>query len=145
MAWVYCLSHVPALLLLDGPAFEDRNARSGRVRRRGGPRGAGGGIVAQYDVSRPCVWEWAGGRVLRARRRARVDDAVSAVGGARALALATAIAGWAGVFVLGTMRRERGNERSACAGALGRIALRPDALVFAAPVFFHVVRAGLTW
>jgi phosphatidate cytidylyltransferase len=141
MAWVYCLSHVPALLLLGGPSFEDRNA--GLVAFVVAVALAAQAIASwRSATSRPSIW---GARAV----------AVSALGAALAwmtpfavpvavaLALATAIASWAGVFVLATIRRERGYSRPA--GALEQIALRPDALVFAAPVFFHAVRAGLVW
>lgn len=140
MAWVYCLSHVPALLLLDGPAFEDRNA------------GLVAFVVAVALAAQATVsWHSATSSALIWAARA---VALSSLGAAlawmtpfaapvaAALALATAIAGWAGALVLGTMRRE-GASQSPDAGTLGRIALRPDALVFAAPVFFHAVRASL--
>ena len=142
MACVYCLSHVPALLLLDGPAFEDRNARLVVFV-------VAVALAAQLmgswrsTMSRPRVW------ATRVAALCALGAALAwitpfAAPVAAGLALATAIAAWAGVFVLGKMRRERATHSHA-AGAIRRIALRPDALVFAAPVFFHAVRTCLAW
>jgi phosphatidate cytidylyltransferase len=142
MAWVYCLSHVPALLLLDGPAFEDRN--TGLV-----------AFVVAVALAAQAMRSW-GGAVSHPRIWLVRAIALTAVGAALAwmtpfampvaavLALATAIAGWVGAFVLATVRRERAT-RTGTAGALARIAPRPDGLVFAAPVFFYAVRAVLAW
>jgi phosphatidate cytidylyltransferase len=140
MAWVYCLSHVPALLLLGGPAFEARNA--GLV-----------AFVVALALSAQAVRSWRG---LRSRSLLWPARAISmtAAGAmlswmtpftapvAALLALAVALSAWTGVFVMAAMRHER-KASLHDASALERLALRPDALVFAGPLFFYVVRVLL--
>ena len=141
-ACVYCLSHVPALLLLDGPAFEHRNA--GLV-----------AFVVAVALAAQAMRSWRGSAslvrvwVVRAVALILLGDALAwmtpfTAPVAAALALATATMSWAGAFVLGRMRQERMTHARA-SGAIGRIAPRPDALVFAAPMFFYAVHAMLAW
>jgi phosphatidate cytidylyltransferase len=133
LAWVYFISHVPLLLLLDGPAFEARNA--GLV-----------GFVVAIALATQALWP---------RVRPRIGEALAGLVAmgilgavlawmtpfapwlAGVLAALCAVAGAAGCRVLGAMRG------AAPASALDRLAVRPDALAFAAPVFFHAVRACL--
>jgi predicted CDP-diglyceride synthetase/phosphatidate cytidylyltransferase len=62
---------------------------------------------------------------------------------AAAMALAIAFAGHLGCIVLAAQRRD---QSPAARGAiLARIVVRPDALAFAAPVFYHATRTWLTW
>jgi phosphatidate cytidylyltransferase len=143
MAWVYCVSHVPALLLLDGPAFEARNASLVA-------------FVVAVALAGQALGSWRGA-ATRPRLWAAHMVALTALGAAlawmtpfavpiaAALALATALAGWAGMLVLRMMRHDRVANCAQRAGVLERIAFRPDTLVFAAPVFFHCVSFALAW
>ena len=143
IVWVYCLSHVPALLLLDGPAFEARNASLVA-------------FVVVVTVAGQTLESW---RLTSSRAGVWIAHmvALAALGAvlawmtpfsmpiATALALATAIAGSAGAFVLRMMRWERAPKNGQRVGAPERIAFRPDALVFAAPVYFYGVSVALAW
>jgi phosphatidate cytidylyltransferase len=140
LAWVYCLSFVPALLLLEGPAFEDRNA--GLV-----------AFVVAISLAAQTMPTWSI-RTSRGLAWAARALAMLVLGAALAwmtpfspslaavLALATAIPGGFGVFVMAAMRNDR-SPRMRDAGVSEQLAVRPDALAFAGPLFFFAMRVFL--
>jgi phosphatidate cytidylyltransferase len=139
LAWVYCLSFVPALLLLDGPAFEDRNA---------GLVAFVVGVSLAAQATRPSSIRTSRGFAWGARAAAMLSLGVGlawmtpfSVPVSAMLALATAIPGWFGGDIMATMRREQ--------APLSRdpvkehLAVRLDAVVFAGPLFFFAMRVLL--
>jgi phosphatidate cytidylyltransferase len=155
--WVYCVSHAPAILMLDLPKFAGGNA----------------GLVAFLVVlALASQWLWS---LTSARYGIRPDEAresqthpcavrIVAVGlvgvsgwllawmtpysplAAGAMALLIAVSGFLGCSVLAAIRHTHRLERAVREG--GEVvpgALYPDALAFAAPVFFYAVRAWSAW
>ncbi len=151
--WVYCVSHAPALLMLDLPKFAGGNA----------------GLVAFLVVlALASQWLWS---LTYAQQGIRPDEvpasqirsrairtvAVGLVGvlgallawmtpysplTAGAMALLIAVPGFLGCSVLAAIRHTRKLEDAVRErGELVPGALYPDALAFAAPVFFYAVRA----
>jgi phosphatidate cytidylyltransferase len=151
--WVYCVSHAPALLMLDLPKFTGGNA----------------GLVAfLVVVALASQWMWS---LTSARPGIRADEApagqtflratrIVAVGlvgvlgallawmtpfsplTAGAMALLIAVPGFLGCSVFAAIRHTHRLERAEGEG--GEFVpggLYPDALAFAAPVFFYAVRA----
>ncbi|HWZ72303.1 MAG TPA: hypothetical protein VN326_12630 [Casimicrobiaceae bacterium] len=153
--WVYCVSHAPALLMLPLPNFAGGNA----------------GLVAFLVVlALASQWLWS---VTSARHAIRPDEApapqidlrpmwIVAVGligvlgallawmtpyspfTAGAMALLIAVPGFLGCSVLAAIRHTHRLERAE-GGKFVPGALHPDALAFAAPVFFYAVRAWSAW
>lgn len=158
MVSVYGLSHVPALMLLQFPHYDQKNAFllvflvlvvqtcmitqhlvSRRLIARGHP-------AVAPDISQSFSWRswWSGmlsGSVLGAML-AGITPFVP--GQAFALAFVACAAGSLGHFVMKALRRDRGipiwrgtpHSVTGAGGMLDRI----DALCFAAPVFFHSAR-----
>jgi phosphatidate cytidylyltransferase len=151
--WVYCVSHAPALLMLDLPKFAGGNA----------------GLVAFLVVlALASQWLWS---LTFARRGIRADGppalsaarivAAGLVGvlgallawmtpfsplAAGAMALLIAMPAFLGCSVLATIRHTHRPEIAAREGNRSVPgALYPDALAFAAPVFFYAVRAWSAW
>ncbi len=151
--WVYCVSHAPALLMLDLPKFAGGNA----------------GLVAfllVLSLASQCLWS-----LTSARHGIRADDApalqthlrgtrIVAVGlvgvlgallawmtpfsalAACAMALLIAVPGFLGCSVLAAIRHTHLPGMAVReGGAFVPGTLYPDALAFAAPVFFYAVRA----
>jgi phosphatidate cytidylyltransferase len=155
--WVYCVSHAPALLMLDLPKFAGGNA----------------GLVAFLVVlALASQWLWSltftqqGIRPDQApaspiHLRAMRIVAVGLVGvlgallawmtpytalAAGAMALLIAVPGFLGCSVLAAIRRTHRLERGVRErGELVSGMPHPDALAFAAPVFFYAVRAWSAW
>ncbi len=147
---VYCVSHAAAMLMLDIPGFAGR----------AGWLVAFLVIVAKADEAfgyglrrlgvRPAA---PGTSLLRIAARVMVSTLAAAAlgamlapltpftpGVAAAAALLIALLGALGRFVMACIERERPTGVAAAAGwrrALGR----PDAIAFAAPVFYHLLRA----
>ena len=152
LACVYCVSHAAAILMLDIPGFAGRN----------GLLVAFLVIAAKADDLRHCLF------AMFARRSARVgrpgtshialgvaSSALVAAALGAALApltpFAPMVAGMVGLllgllgalgrFVMSSVARER-TRASPHGGAPWREVLgRPDAVAFAAPVFFHLLHA----
>jgi phosphatidate cytidylyltransferase len=156
MVCIYGMSHVPALLLLDFPGYDNRSAflvfflvlvvqtcmiaqhlASRRLRR----------APAAPAISQSFNWpSWgigiAAGSVLGALL-AGITPFVP--GQAFAMAFVACVAGSLGHLVMKALKRDRGipiwrgHQGLAVTGA-GGLLDRVDALCFAAPVFFHSVR-----
>jgi len=155
MVCIYGMSHVPALLLLDFPAYVDRGAFL---------------VLFLALVVQTCmlVQHLATRRLRRAPVAAAISSSfnwaswgigvgvASLLGGllagitpfkpgqALAMALVASIAGSFGHLVMKAIKRDRGipnwgNQGEGVTGA-GGLLDRVDALCFAAPVFFHSVR-----
>jgi phosphatidate cytidylyltransferase len=155
--WVYCVSHAPALLMLDLPKFAGGNA----------------GLVAFLVVlALASQWMWS---LTYARHGIRAGEApasrfhlratrIAAVGlvgvfgallawmtpfsplAAGATALLIAVPGFLGCSVLAAIRHtHRPGMAMREGGAFVPGALHPDALAFAAPVFFYAVRVWSAW
>lgn len=158
MVSVYGLSHVPALLLLKFPNYDQQNAFmvfflvmvvqtcmvtqhlvSRRLMRLGF-------LPVAPNISQSFIWRswWAGmaaGSLLGALL-AGITPFVP--GQAFGLAFVACAAGSFGHLVMKALRRDRGipiwrGQASAVTGAGGMLD-RIDALCFAAPVFFHSIR-----
>lgn len=166
MVCVYAASHVPALLQLPVAIEQGRAAAEGSPPDAGGPAGAHlllflvlvvqGSDVLQYvwgktlgrhpiapRVSPNKTWEGFVGGVLSA----------TALGAglwwltpftawqAAAFALISCLLGFAGGLVMSSIKRDRGvKDFGALIPGHGGVMDRIDSLVFAGPVFFHLVR-----
>jgi phosphatidate cytidylyltransferase len=148
----YCLSHVPALLLLKIPGFEGHDARLLLYL----------GIVNQMNDLLQYVWGKLIGRHKIAWRVSPDKTWEGALGGlASATALGTllwwatpftplqsagmsfiiCILGFAGGLVVSAIKRDIGiKDFGAVVERRGGILDRIDSLCFAAPIFFHLVR-----
>ncbi len=156
MVCVYCVSHVPALLMLDIPGFTGANARlllflvmiaqlSDVLQYVWGKLFGRHKIAPVLSPSK--TWEGFVGGVLSA----------SAIGAALwwatpfspwqagALSLVITVMGFFGGLVMSAIKRDRGvkdygNLIEGHGGVMDRI----DSICFAAPVFFHLVRFYFT-
>ena len=156
MVCVYCVSHVPALLMLDIPGFSGANARLVLFLV----------LVAQLSDVLQYIW----GKLFGRHKIAPVLSpsktwegflggvlSASAVGAAlwwatpfnpwqaAALSLVITIMGFFGGLVMSAIKRDRGvkdygNLIEGHGGVMDRI----DSICFAAPVFFHLVRYYFT-
>ena len=156
MVCVYCVSHVPALLMLDIPGFSGANARLVLFLV----------LIAQLSDVLQYVW----GKLFGRHKIAPVLSpsktwegflggilSASAVGTAlwwatpfnpwqaAALSLVITIMGFFGGLVMSAIKRDRGvkdygNLIEGHGGVMDRI----DSICFAAPVFFHLVRYYFT-
>ena len=155
MVCIYGMSHVPALLLLDFPAYRNKNAflvfflvlvvqvcmvvqyfASRRLRRP----------AAAPAISRSFNWlSWLVG-VLAGSLLGGLLAGITpfAPGQALALSLVACVAGSLGHLVMKAIKRDRGipswGSEGASVTGTGGLLDRVDALCFAAPVFFHSVR-----
>lgn len=152
MVCVYCVSHAPALLMLDIPQFEGQNANllfflvlvvqlsdvfqyiAGKLfgRRHVAPtispnktwEGLIGGVAAATAVGAG-IW-WA---------------TPFTPGQAAAMAFLVSSMGFAGGLVMSAIKRDRGvKDFGAVIAGHGGVLDRIDSLCFAAPIFFHVTR-----
>lgn len=152
MICVYCVSHVPALLLLDIPGYEGRNVLLIAFLV----------VVVQGSDVLQYVWGKLGGRTPIAPRLSPAKTVEGFVGGAlSAMALGAALwwmtpftpweaaglsgvavlMGFGGGLVMSAMKRDRkvkdwGHLIAGHGGFLDRL----DSVIFAAPVFFHLTR-----
>ncbi len=152
MVCVYCLSHAPALLLLEIPGFQGSGwklllflvliAQLSDVLQYVWGKTLGRHKVAP-TVSPNKTWEGLVGGVA----------SVVAIGAglgwmtpfspwqAAGMALAIALMGFAGGLVMSAIKRDRGvKDWGAMIEGHGGILDRIDSLCFAAPVFFHLTR-----
>ncbi|WP_136248407.1 phosphatidate cytidylyltransferase [Halomonas borealis] len=154
MICVFCVSHVPALLSLEIPGFEGRNVLLiaflivvvqlsdvlqyvwGKLcgRRKIAPRlspsktveGFLGGVVSATAIGAGLAWMTPFG-----------------VWAAAGLALMIALLGFCGGLVMSAIKRDRGiKDWGHLIEGHGGFIDRLDSVVFAAPIFFHVVRYG---
>ena len=155
MVCIYGMSHVPALLLLDFPHYDSKNAflifflvfvvqtstvvqhlASRRLRR----------APAAPDISQSFNWPswWIGVMVGSVLGGLLAGITPFVPGQAFVMAFIACSAGSFGHLVMKALKRDRGipiwrGQGSAVTGASGLLD-RVDALCFAAPVFFHSVR-----
>jgi phosphatidate cytidylyltransferase len=156
MVCVYGLSHVPALLLLQFPRWLGNNAflvfflvlvvqtcmLVQHLAARGRRKPVAPAISASFHWQ---SWGWgllAGGLLGGLLAGVTPFKPAQAV----AMALVACVAGTAGHLVMKAIKRDRGvtnwgGERRSVTGAAGLLD-RVDALCFAAPVFFHALRAA---
>ncbi|GAB4406180.1 MAG: phosphatidate cytidylyltransferase [Rhodoferax sp.] len=155
MVCIYGMSHVPALLLLRFPDYDQRNAflvlflvlvvqtcmvTQHLVARRGGREP----VVPQ--ISRSFEWNsWSWGMAAGSLLGALLAGITPFVPGqAFALSFVACAAGSLGHLVMKALKRDRGipiwdGQTRAVTGAGGMLD-RIDSLCFAAPAFFHSVR-----
>ncbi len=152
MVCVYCVSHVPALLMLQIPNFENGNARLLLFFL----------IIVQLSDVLQYVW----GKLCGRRKIAPVLSpsktwegfvggvlSASAVGGAlwwatpfapwqaALFSLGITLMGFFGGLVMSAIKRDRGvKDYGNLIAGHGGVMDRIDSICFAAPVFFHVVR-----
>ena len=166
MVCVYAVSYVPALLQLPVALEQGKAAAEGSAPGSGGWQGAAlllflvivvqGSDVLQYvwgktlgrhpvapSVSPNKTWEGLIGGVLSATAlgAALWWATPFAPWQAGLLALVSCLLGFAGGLVMSSIKRDRGvKDFGAVIPGHGGIMDRFDSLVFAAPVFFHLVR-----
>jgi phosphatidate cytidylyltransferase len=152
MICVYCLSHVPALLTLDIPGYQGRNALLI--------------VFLILTVQSSDVFQYVWGKLLGKRKiSATISPSKTLeglVGGvltsttvgaalwwitpftpwqAALIALTINIMGFFGGFVLSAIKRDRGiKDWGAMIEGHGGMLDRVDSISFSAPIFFHIVR-----
>ncbi len=154
MICVFCASHVPALLSLDIPGYEDRNVLLIAFLV----------IVVQLSDVLQYVWGKLFGKTKIAPRLSPSKTVEGFVGGvasatligaslwwitpfsalqAGLLAFTIAIMGFFGGLVMSAIKRDRGvKDWGHLIGGHGGLIDRLDSVVFSAPIFFHIVRYG---
>jgi phosphatidate cytidylyltransferase len=152
MACVYCLSYVPAVLLLDIDGYEGENAKLlfflvVVVQLSDVFQYLWGKLVGRHKVA-PTVspnktWEGLIGGVATATA---VGTALWWVTpfepwAAAAFSLVIALMGFAGGLVMSAIKRDRGvKDFGTMVQGHGGVLDRVDSLLFAAPIFFHLTR-----
>jgi len=152
MICVYCISHVPALLTLEIPGFEGRNAQLI--------------IFLVLTVQSSDVFQYVWGKLFGKRKLAPAISPSKTleglVGGvltstalgaalfwmtpfavwqAALVALTINIVGFFGGFVLSAIKRDRGvKDWGTLIEGHGGMLDRVDSISFSAPIFFHIVR-----
>jgi phosphatidate cytidylyltransferase len=152
MACVYCLSYVPAVLLLDIDGYEGENAKLlfflvVVVQLSDVFQYLWGKLVGRHKVA-PTVspnktWEGLVGGVLTATAvGAALWWATPFEPWAAALfSLVIALMGFAGGLVMSAIKRDRGvKDFGTMVQGHGGVLDRVDSLLFAAPIFFHLAR-----
>ena len=152
MICVYCLSHVPALLTLDIPGYEGRNALLIVFLI----------LVAQSSDVLQYVWGKLFGKHKVSPAISPLKTVEGLIGGvlsstavgaalwsitpfepwqAALIALTINVLGFFGGFVLSAIKRDRGiKDWGSMIEGHGGMLDRVDSISFAAPVFFHIVR-----
>jgi phosphatidate cytidylyltransferase len=156
MVCVYCVSHAPALLMLNVPHFEGKNARLlfflvVVVQLSDVLQYVWGKLLGRHKIA-PVIspsktWEGFVGGVLTA----------TAIGGAlwwatpfspwqaTGMAFAITIMGFAGGLTMSAIKRDRGvKDWGAAIEGHGGVLDRIDSICFAAPMFFHLTRYFFT-
>ena len=152
MICVYCISHVPALLTLEIPGFEGRNAQLI--------------VFLVLTVQSSDVFQYVWGKLFGKRKLAPAISPSKTleglVGGvltstalgaalfwmtpftvwqAALVALTINIVGFFGGFVLSAIKRDRGvKDWGTLIEGHGGMLDRVDSISFSAPIFFHIVR-----
>ncbi|MCM5681794.1 phosphatidate cytidylyltransferase [Schlegelella sp. S2-27] len=152
MICVFCISHVPALMLLDIPGFEGRNLLLIAYLV----------LVVQASDVLQYVWGKLAGRHPVAPRLSPSKTVEGAVGGilsatalgaalhgvtpftpaeAAALSFAVCLMGFLGGLVMSAIKRDAGaKDWGSLIEGHGGVLDRLDSVAFAAPVYFHLVR-----
>jgi phosphatidate cytidylyltransferase len=155
MVCIYGMSHVPALLLLKFPGYDNRNAfmvfflvivvQMCMVTQHIASRRLQGPAVAPA-ISQSFTWRsWGIGIAVGSLLGALLAGITPWVPGtAFAAAFIACVAGSLGHFVMKALKRDRGIPSWGAQGqsvtGAGGLLDRVDALCFAAPVFFHSAR-----
>ena len=156
MVCVYCVSHAPALLMLNIPGFEGKNARLlfflvVIVQLSDVLQYVWGKLLGRHKIA-PVIspsktWEGFIGGVLTA----------TALGGAlwwatpfsvwqsTGMAFAITMMGFAGGLTMSAIKRDRGvKDWGSTIEGHGGVLDRIDSICFAAPIFFHLTRYFFT-
>ncbi|HEX3068671.1 MAG TPA: phosphatidate cytidylyltransferase, partial [Thermoanaerobaculia bacterium] len=152
MVCVYCVSHVPALLMLEIPGYAGKNARLlfflvvivqlSDVLQYVWGKLFGKHRVAPH-ISPSKTWEGLLGGVLSASALGACLAPLTpfSVSQAAGLALLIAVLGFFGGIVMSAIKRERGiKDWGTLIEGHGGMLDRMDSLCFSAPVYFHVLR-----
>jgi phosphatidate cytidylyltransferase len=156
MICVYCISHVPALLMLDIPGYQGRNALLLCFLV----------LVVQMSDVLQYVWGKLFGRRKVAPELSPSKTVAGFVGGvlsasalgaamwwitpfnvwqAAVMALVIALMGFLGGLVMSAIKRDRGiKDWGAMIEGHGGMLDRLDSVCFAAPIFFHLTRYYFT-
>jgi phosphatidate cytidylyltransferase len=154
MLAVFCLSHVPALLTLEVPGYAGRNllliaflvivVQSSDVLQY-----IWGKLLGRHPVapllSPAKTWEGFVGGVVSATALGAALYWITpfTVGEAAAIALAINLMGFFGGLVMSGIKRDLGvKDWGHLIAGHGGVLDRLDSVLFAAPVFFHIVRYG---
>lgn len=156
MVCVYCLSHAPAILMLEIPGYEGENAKLLLF------------LVIVVQLSDVLQYVW--GKTTGKRKIAPLISPNKTVEGfmggvasativgvllywatpfnpfqAWAIALGIALAGFSGGLVMSAIKRDRGvKDYGTIIEGHGGVLDRIDSICFSAPLFFHVVRYFFT-
>jgi phosphatidate cytidylyltransferase len=154
MISVYCISHVPALLTLPIPGYEDRNllliaflvivVQGSDVLQYVWGKLAGRRKVAP-ELSPSKTWEGLVGGVASATALGAALHWITPFGPlyAGAIAFVVCLMGFLGGLVMSAIKRDRGvKDWGHMIEGHGGMLDRLDSVIFAAPVFFHVTRYG---
>lgn len=156
MVCVYCVSHAPALLLLDIPGYAGRNATLLVwfilvVQASDVLQYVWGKLLGHHRLaprlSPNKTWEgFVGGVGCAVLLGAALWWATPfSPGQAAAMALIVTLMGAAGGLVLSAVKRDRGvKDYGTLVAGHGGVLDRIDSLAFAAPVFFHLTRFFFT-
>jgi phosphatidate cytidylyltransferase len=154
MTCVFCISHVPALLTLDIPGYEDRNllliaflvlvVQSCDVLQYIWGKLVGKQAVAPL-ISPSKTWEGLVGGIASATALGSALYWITPFSPLQAALVALVIntMGFFGGLVFSAIKRDRGiKDWGGMIDGHGGMLDRLDSLVFAAPVFFHLTRFG---
>ena len=152
MICVFCASHVPALLLLDIPGFDGREVlliaflvfvvqMSDVLQYLSGRIFGGRAVAEEVSASRTwagCAGGVAGGTAVGALMWWMTPFTLAEAAG---LSLAITLMGTAGGLVMAAIKKDRGvRDWGQMFAWQGGFVDRLDGVVFAAPIFFHLVR-----
>jgi phosphatidate cytidylyltransferase len=155
MISVFCLSHVPALLTLAIPGYAGRNlllivflvlvAQTSDLLQR-----AFGKLASRHPVA-PLLapsktFESVAGGVAGATLLGAALWWITpfAPWQAGVMALLISVMGFCGSLVMAAIKRDRGVKEFGAMTEAGGVLDRLDSVIFAAPIFFHIVRYGWT-
>ena len=154
MISVFCVSHIPALMTLDIPGYQGREAllivffilvvQAGDLFEY-----FFGRRIGRYRIApglSPKTWEGVAAGLASTAVVAAALAAITPFGtfGAMGMAVAATATGYAGSLVLAAIKRDRGlKDWSHLIPGQGGVLDQLDSAIFAAPVFFHL--AGTFW
>ena len=149
---VYCISHVPALLTLQIPGFEGRNllliaflviwCRAATCCNTSGASCSGKRKVAP-ELSPSKTWEGLIGGVASATALGAALYWITPFNPRQAalVAFTICVMGFFGGLVMSAIKRDRGvKDWGTMIEGHGGMLDRLDSVIFAAPIFFHLIR-----
>lgn len=154
MICVFCLSHVPALMTLNIPGYEGRNLLLIAflvlvVQGSDVLQYIWGKLLGKHKVapalSPSKTWEGLIGGVASATALGALVHGITpfTAGEAAMVALVICLMGFFGGLVMSAIKRDRGvKDWGSMIEGHGGMLDRLDSVVFAAPIFFHIVRYG---